>query len=305
MSQSVSRREMIRLGAGAVVAGGCAMAACGADVIPLPQKGPSMKKAVMWDMIKGGKTVLERFQMLKQAGFDGVEMNSPGGPPNPEIKEACAQTGIVIEGMVDSVHWLQTLSDPAPSIRAKGLSALEHALRDCKELGGTSVLLVPGVCNERAGYDDCYRRSQGEIRKALPLARELGVKIAVENVWNHFLLSPLEAARYIDEFEDPAIGWHMDIGNIVAYGYPEQWIRILGKRILKLHAKDFSRKQMNDQGLWSGFKVKLGDGDVDWPAVTKALADVGYNTWVCAEVAGGGVEELSDIARRMDRILSL
>jgi len=304
MSQCVSRREMLKLGAGAVVAGG-ALGVAVADDAVVPQKRPTMKKAVMWDMIKGGSTVLDRFRMLKQAGFDGVEMNSPGGPPNHEIKEASAQTGIVVEGMVDSVHWLQTLSDPAPSIRAKGLQALQHALRDCKELGGTSVLLVPGICNERASYEDCYRRSQEEIRKALPLARELDVKIAIENVWNDFLLSPLEAARYIDEFEDPAIGWHMDIGNIVAYGYPEQWIRILGKRILKLHAKDFSRKQSNEQGRWKGFNVKLGDGDVDWGAVAKSLDDIGYHTWVCAEVTGGGVDELTDIGRRMDRILSL
>jgi L-ribulose-5-phosphate 3-epimerase len=293
------------LGAAVVVAGQCAPDASAADNAPLPRRSLSMKKAVMWDMIKGGTTVLDRFHILKQAGLDGVEMNSPGGPPNREIKEACAQTGILVEGMVDSVHWLQTLSDPAPSIRAKGLEALQHALRDCKELGGTSVLLVPGICNQRASYDDCYRRSQEEIRKALPLARELGVKIAIENVWNDFLLSPLEAARYIDEFDDPAIGWHMDIGNIVAYGYPEQWIRILGKRILKLHAKDFSRKQMNEEGRWKGFNVKLGDGDVDWPAVTKALDEIGYKTWVCAEVTGGGVDELSDISRRMERILSL
>jgi hexulose-6-phosphate isomerase len=110
----------------------------------------------------------------------------------------------------------------------------------------------------------------------------------------------------VDEFEAPdAVGWHMDIGNIVAFGYPEQWINILGKRIVKLHAKEFSRQKMNKEGRGKGFDVKLGEGDIDWKAVMHALDSVGYNTWICAEVPGGGVEELRDIAQRLDRILSL
>lgn len=294
------------MGAGAVAGAALMNAVSAAPPEAIAPRRRPFKKAVMWDMIKKGNTVLEKFQVLKEAGFDGVEMNSPGGPPNDEIKRACEQTGILIEGMVDSVHWHHTLSHPDASVRASGLKALEQALRDCKDLGGTSVLLVPGVVNAAVSYDQCYRRSQTEIRKALPLAAELGVKIAVEDVWNDFLLSPLEAARYIDEFDNPAaIGWHMDIGNIVAWAYPEQWIRILGKRILKLHVKEFSRERMNKEGRWKGFDVPLGEGDIDWPAVMKALDEIPYNTWMCAEVPGGGVTELTDIARRMDRILSL
>lgn len=304
MGKPINRRELLKIGASAAVASQLPLQIANADDLPPPRR--AMKKAVMWDMIKSGPTVLEHFRMLKAAGFDGIEMYSPGGPPIEEVRAACVETGMLVEGMVDSVHWIETLSDPAPSVREKGFRALQQSLRDCHALGGTSVLLVPAVCNERAGYDDCYRRSQEQIRKALPLARELGVRIAIENVWNDFLLSPLEAARFIDEFEDPAaIGWHMDIGNIVAYGYPEQWIRILGKRIIKLHAKDFSRKLMNEEGRGKGFGVKLGDGDVNWPAVMKALDAIGYNTWICAEVPGGGLDALKDIAQRLDRILTL
>ena len=131
------------------------------------------------------------------------------------------------------------------------------------------------------------------------------VKIAIEDVWNDFLLSPMEAARYVDEFKTPAVGWHMDLGNVAAYGYPEQWVKILGKRIVKLHVKEFSRKKMNEEGKGKGFGVKLGEGDINCKAVMHALDDVGYNTWMCAEVPGGGLTELKDIARRMDRILSL
>jgi hexulose-6-phosphate isomerase len=298
----LTRRQVMRIGAGAVAGAALSARAAGDDQ---PKRRP-YKKAVMWDMIKAGKTVREKFEVIKEAGFDGVEMNSPGGPPNDDIKRACEDTGILIEGMVDSFHWRMTLGDPDPKIRGVGVRALETALRDCKELGGTSVLLVPGVVNARISYDQCYQRSQEEIRKAIPLAQELGVKIAVEDVWNDFLLSPLEAAKFIDEFDNPAAtGWHMDIGNVMAYGYPEQWIRILGKRIVKLHVKEFSREKMNKEGRSKGFDVKLGDGDINWRAVMHALDDIGYHTWMCAEVPGGGVPELEDIARRMDRILAM
>jgi L-ribulose-5-phosphate 3-epimerase len=308
MNHPINRRDVMKIGAGAVAAAilNPSLAHAESKTVDPAAKSRSIKKAVMWDMIEGGHTVLEKFQLLKDAGFDGVEMNSPGGPPNDQIKKACEKTGIVIEGVVDSVHWNQTLSDPNPSVRDHGFKALEQALRDCKELGGTSVLLVPGVVNSTVSYDQCYERSQEQIRKALPLAAELGVKIAIEDVWNDFLLSPLEAALYVDSFENPAaIGWHMDIGNVMAYGYPEQWVKILGPRIMKLHVKEFSRKKMNEQGMWKGFDCKLGEGDIDWKAVMHALDAAGYHTWMCAEVSGGGLDVLKDISRRMDHILSL
>lgn len=306
MKSSPSRRNVLKIGAGAVAAAMLKPISVEALEQPDTARKRPIKKAVMWDMIKGPHTVVEKFKILKEAGFDGVEMNSPGGPPNDEVKRACDETGILIEGMVDSVHWKDTLSDPDPNVRASGLKALERALRDCKELGGTSVLLVPGVVNSRISYDQCYERSHAEILKAIPLARELGVKIAVEDVWNDFLLSPLEAARYIDSFEAPdAIGWHMDIGNVMRWGYPEQWIRILGKRIVKLHVKGFSRAKMYQEGLGKGFDVQLDEGDIDWAAVMHALDEVPYNTWMCAEVGGGALGRMKDISRRMDRILAL
>ena len=304
MPTSPSRRDALKFGVAAaatIAAGSTSLLAQPADA---PKRRP-IKKAVMWGMIKAGKTVREKFQVLKEAGFDGVEMDSPGGPPNDEIVKAAHDTGILIEGVVDSVHWNQTLSHGNPAVRAAGLKALETALRDCKAQGGTSVLLVPGVVNAQVSYDECYERSQIEIRKAIPLAEELGVKIAIEDVWNDFLLSPMEAARYVDEFKSAAVAWHMDLGNVAAYGYPEQWVKILNKRIVKLHVKEFSRKKMNAEGKGKGFSVKLGEGDINWKAVMHALDDVGYNTWMCAEVSGGGLEELKDVAARMDRILSL
>jgi len=168
------------------------------------------------------------------------------------------------------------------------------------------VLLVPAVVKKEVSYQDAYTRSQAEIRKAVPLAEELGVKIAVENVWNQFLLSPLEAARYVDEFNSPAVGWHFDVGNIINYGWPEQWVRILGKRIQKLHIKEFSRTRRDKEGLWKGFEVPLLEGDDDWPAVMKALDEVGYQGWAMTEQGGGDTPEgLKDLATRLGKILAL
>ena len=161
------------------------------------------------------------------------------------------------------------------------------------------------MVNRDVSYADAYQRSQAEIRKAIPLAEELGVKIAIENVWNHFLLSPIEAARYVDEFNSPWVGWHFDVGNVINFGWPEHWIRILGKRIQKLHIKEFSREKANNQGLGKGFNVEFLKGDNNWPAVMQALDEIGYDGWGIAEQGGadspGGLKKLS---QEMDRIFA-
>jgi hexulose-6-phosphate isomerase len=222
-----------------------------------------------------------------------------------EVLRAREESGLVIPSVCGRDHWKKPLSDPDPKVREEGLEALKQTLREAKRYGASSVLLVPAVVNKEVAYDEAYQRSQAEIRKAIPLAQELGVKIALENVWNHFLLSPLEAARYVDEFNSPAVGWHFDAGNIVNYGWPEQWIRILGPRIQKLHIKEFSRKKRDREGLWKGFDVKLLEGDVNWPAVMKAVDDIGYHGWAITEQGGGDTPEgLKDLADRLGRILA-
>lgn len=292
-----SRREILGTAA-ALIAASTVRAA---DAVP-DSAGRPFKKAIMFDMLKMDGSLVEKFKSLKECGFDGVELNAPGQFNADEVREACNASGIEIEGVVDRFHWNITLSDPDVKKRAAAVEHLKGALRDCKAFGGTSVLLVPAVVNKNVSYDDAWKRSTEEIRKAIPTAEENGVKIAIENVWNQFLLSPLEAARYVDEFNSPWVGWHFDIGNVINYGWPEQWIHILGKRILKLHFKDYSRKKRDAEGLWKGF-VDLLEGDNDWPTVMKALDDVGYNTWACAEVAGGGPERMKVVAGKMDEIL--
>jgi L-ribulose-5-phosphate 3-epimerase len=272
----------------------------------------TLRKAVMFGMIQpAAETSLnDKFQMLRDAGFHGVEMDSPSTIPIDDILAAMDKTGIKVHGLVDSVHWKYYLNSPEPDVRAKALDALRTALADGKKLGAVSVLLVPAVVNKDLPYDDAWTLTQQEIRKVLPLAKETGVKIAIENVWNGFLLSPLEAKRYVDEFADPMVGWHFDIGNIINFGWPEQWIRTLGPRILKLHIKDFSRKKRDKEGLWKGFEVELSQGDAGWPAVMKALDDIGYSTaptgnWATAEVSGGDLSRLKEISAQMDALFAL
>lgn len=270
-----------------------------------PDDQPLNKKSLKFGMIKEDLSILDKFKLVKDLGFDGVELDSPNDLNEKEILQARDKTGLEIPGVVNSVHWKAPLSDPDPKVRAKCVDSMKIALEACKRYGGTTVLLVPGVVNEKVSYAEAYERSQKEIRKLLPLAEKTGVKIAIENVWNNFLISPMEAARYIDEFDSAHIGWYFDVGNIVRYGWPDQWVNILGKRIIKVDIKEYSRKKQVEEGIWEGFKVKLGDGDSDWAKVNKALKEIGYQGWGSAEVSGGDRERLKEISERMDKIYGL
>ncbi len=264
----------------------------------------SIRKAVKFGMIQEPDlSIAEKFQLLKDLGFDGVEMDSPNDLDQGEVIAARDAVGLPIHGVVDSVHWTQTLSDPDSAVRAAGLDGLKTAIQDAHAYGASTVLLVPGIVNKHVSYADAYRRSQAEVRKVLPVAAEHNIKIAFENVWNRFLLSPLECARYVDEFESEFVGWYFDVGNVVTYGWPEHWIRTLGPRILKLDIKEFSRAKADSEGPYAGFRVPLGEGDCDWPAVNEALAEIGFEGWATAEVAGGDRTRMQELAERMDRIL--
>ena len=263
---------------------------------------PLIKKSLKFGMIKEDLSILDKFKLVKSLGFDGVEMDSPNDLDRQEIIDAMEESGIEIPGVVNSVHWKAPLSDPDPAIRKKCLESVKVAIDDCKAFGGTTVLLVPAVVKAEVAYEDAYKRSQEEIRKILPYAKEAGINIAIENVWNNFLLSPVEAARYIDQFDSPVIGWYFDVGNIVRYGWPEHWIKTLGKRIMKIDIKEYSRKIQSDEGVWKGFKVEIGEGDCNWAAVNKALKEVGYQGWGSAEVPGGDRQRLKEISERMDMI---
>ncbi len=178
---------------------------------------------------------------------------------------------------------------------------MRTSLHNAKLWGAETVLLVPGVVNPQTSYKEAWTRSQEQIKKLVPLAEELKVIIAIEEVWNKFLLSPLEMRRFVDEFQSPWIKSYFDVGNVVFYGYPQDWIHTLGKRIAKVHLKDF---KITGAGFGDGYKlVNLGEGDIDWAAVRKAFADVGYTGYATTELAGGDEAYLRDVSKRVDRLV--
>jgi hexulose-6-phosphate isomerase len=290
----IDRRRFVKA-AGGALAGVAALAQlAGAQAT---QTGPGRwKKAFMLGSVTRGP-VLPTFQLLREAGFEGVELISPNQLDRVEVLAARDKTGLIIHGVSGGRHWQDPLSDPDPKVVERGLAAIEQEFRDCKAYGGTTVLLVPAVVSKKVSYRDAYKRSQEHIRKLIPLAEQAGVKIAIEEVWNKFLLSPVEFARYVDEFESPWVGAYFDVGNVVEFGYPEEWIHELGKRILKIHIKEYAKPKR--------FSYKLGEGEIDWPAVRQALIDVGYDGWLTAEVGLEDLAGMKDVVRRMNKLFQL
>lgn len=262
----------------------------------------SLKKGIMWGSNGVGRTILEKFLSAKAAGFDGIEAMSH--LDRSEVLKARDATGLPVPSVCGAMHWKFLLSDPDPEVRKNGVDALKLSIEDAKIYGADTVLLVPGRVTESVSYRECWDRSSEEIRKAIPLAEELGINIALENVWNSFLLSPVEASQYVDQFGSERVKFYFDCGNILAFGWPDQWIRILGNRIASVHIKEYSRKIADSEGRSAGFKVKLLEGDVNWQAVMKALDDIGYTGWTTIEQPGGDTPEgLKDLCDRLIRIL--
>lgn len=270
------------------------------------QDEPRFKKAVKIGMVNVEGDLTTKFKLLKELGFDGVELNSPGGPAEETVKKAIEESGLPVHGVVDSIHWNKTLSHPDESVRKEGVDGLLTAIKASKAYGGTSVLLVPGRVNKEATYEQCWERSIPEIKKALPLAEELEIDILFENVWNDFLTDPDETAKYIDSFESDRVGAYYDVGNSVRYANPVIWVRTLGHRIKKLDIKEFDlalAKKEND--IWKGFRSKLLEGSTGWYDVIRELKKLDFKGWGTAEIPGGGKERLTEIAERMDRIFAL
>jgi len=300
MARPFSRRSFLSSAAGAIA--GSAMLTRGVPLFAAADSsgGLRLKKAVKFNMVKEGASVEDKFNLVKSLGFQGVEIDSPGGVNREEAVAAKKKTGIDIHGVIDSVHWDKRLSDPDPAVREIGLKALKTAIDDCKFYGATTVLLVPGkVSNEKTeNYQQCWDRSAAEVRKAIPWAKDAGVKIAIETVWNNFITKPEQMTQYVDQFGTPTVGTYFDISNMIKFGVPPaDWIRALGPRLLKFDFKGYSKSKG-----WCG----IGEGDENWPDVLKALKEVNYQgEFATAEVDGGGAKALKDISQRMDRILGL
>lgn len=258
-----------------------------------------VKKAVYIGMLPAKLSYAERFQMAKNAGFEEVECATVSSQSEAEeIKKAAGAAGLRIHSVMNQAHWKYPLSSSDPAVVQQSMEGLQTSIRNAEFWGADTVLLVPAVVNAQTSYKDAWTRSQAQIRKVLPQAEKAKVIIAVEEVWNKFLLSPLEMVRYVDDFKSPNVKAYCDVGNMVLYGYPQDWIRTLGPRIAKLHLKDFKWQKMK------GEFVNLGDGDIDWKAIHAALTDIGYKGTATLELSNGDLEYLKDASTRFDRILA-
>ena len=286
---------------------GSLLADANAQNVILPKKIASnkLKKGLGFGMIREDLSILDKFKLVKDLGFDGIEFNSPVDFSIHELKEASAKTGIIIPSVVNKDHWSLPLSDPNPEVRSKIISSIAQSLEDVKELGGDTVLVVPGVVNDHVSYQTAYKNALESIKKLIPFVEKTGMKIGLENVWNNFILSPIEAREFVDQINHPLVGWYFDIGNVMRYGWPEHWIEILGERIVKLHAKEFSKDKMQHEGLGRGFAVELTEGSINWQKVMQSIRDIDYKgEWLTLEVGGGDRNHLLKLSKQLDKIIS-
>jgi len=270
-------------------------------------KLPKLKKALKYSMIGIPGSPKEKLSAVSKLGFEGVEIDRPGNDDLSQLAAASKATGVVIHGVIDSVHWSKPLSSPKEEIRAAGLAALRSAIQDAGKIGADTVLLVPGVVNQEVNFDICWERSTEEVKKAIPDAEKAKVKIAIEVVWNNFITNPKQLCDYVDQFKSPWVGAYFDVSNMLKYGIPAAaWIRTLEARMLKLDFKGYSIPKANAaKDDWKGFDVKIGEGSEDWPAVLAACRDVGYKGWATAEVKGGDAKWLAEVSERMSKVLQL
>ncbi len=218
-----------------------------------------------------------------------------------EMRAASDATGLKIHSVMNEAHWKFPLSSGDPEVVRQSVAGMETSLRNAALFKAGAVLLVPAVVDAKTSYADAWKRSQQVIReRILPLAAELKVIVAIEEVWNKFLLSPLEFARYVDEFQSPWAKAYFDVGNVVFYGYPQDWIRTLGSRIVRVHLKDFKVERKEDRFHWTN----IGEGDIDWVEVRKALNEIAYDGYMTTEIEGGDKAYLTDVNARLNRFLA-
>jgi hexulose-6-phosphate isomerase len=262
----------------------------------------AIRKSTLMSMLPRDRPYAERFAIAREAGFEAIEIGTVTVQEEAaEIRDAAQKAGLRIHSVMNSDHWRFPLSSSDPEVVTKSVQGMETSLRNAALWGADAVLLVPAVVDAKTSYRDAWTRSQKVIReRLLPMARDLKIIIAVEEVWNKFLLSPIEFARYVDDFESPLLRAYFDVGNVVFYGFPQDWIRTLGSRIVKVHIKDFRLDRQNGRFTWEN----IGQGDIDWPEVRKALAEVGYTGYVTTEIRGGDAAYLKDVSSRVDRFLA-
>ena len=262
----------------------------------------TIHKSTLISMLPKELSYADRFALARESGFEAVEMQTISKDDEAaEIKEAAKKTGLRIHSVMNMDHWRLPLSSSDPQTVAGSVKGMETSIKNAALWGADTVLLVPAVVDANTSYQDAWTRSQQVIReRLLPMARDMKIIIAVEEVWNKFLLSPIEFAKYVDDFGSPWLRAYFDVGNVVLYAFPQDWIRTLGPRIAKMHLKDFNFDRRNGRFAWKN----LGEGDINWPEVRRALTDIKYNGYVTTELDGGDAAYLKDVSTRVDRFLA-
>lgn len=249
------------------------------------------EKAVGYTMIREDLSVEDKLRLVKDVGFEGIETPTrllKRKTPEPKVlARASEKVGVPVHGVVNSSH-----------------ADLKGAIDEAALYGATSVLHVVRP-NPEGSFMENYQRTQETIRQAIPYAEKKHIHILIENVWNTFLIEPLMMARYIDEFDSPYVKAYFDVGNVVRWGWPQHWIEVLGKRIVKIHIKEYNLNVAMDEGMRKGFAFPLGQGSIDWARVRKELTKIGYRGWATAEVNGGDRRRLAEISQQMDHVLDL
>ena len=236
-----------------------------------------MKKGIFYGTLPGALSDRVRLELAKEAGFDGVELPQAPDPKTTEnLAEMAKDCGLEIASVMCTTNWPYPLSSTDEEVRAQGVAGTKAGLEQCQAVGADVLLVVPGQVTEDVRYSAAYEISQRSLRELAPVAESLGVIMAIENVWNKFLLSPLEMRDFIDSLGSPFVQVNFDVGNILLYGYPHHWIETLAGRIKKVHVKDFEVTT----GTWVG----LLQGSVDFPRVMNALRGIGYNDYLTTEV---------------------
>lgn len=298
----MNRRQFAQTAAAAAVFGGWAASA---------QSGNArFRKGITLGSFKKGKPLPDCFAEAKAAGFEGVEIALGDQvhlkTPDDDLKrfrEAAAKNGIAIINVWVSGAIAKTpLNDDDPKVRAQGVAGLRRGIQMAKILGTDSLLVVPGEVGWAPkmvhGYEQTWDRISAELPKVIPDAEKAGVYMNFEEVWNRFLVSPLDMRRFVDQFKSKYVAVHFDVGNVFQYGFPQDWINILGSRIKRVHLKDYKM-----QGFKMGEFVPLLEGNVDWSAVMQSLVKTGYHGFLTPEY--GASTPLSDISSAWDKIVAM
>lgn len=276
-----------------------------------------MKKGIsIWSF--PNQSLKESFALAKDAGFEGVEVAldevgeislTSTEAELAAVKRQAQDCGIELYSVASGLYWGNWLNADCDKERARAKDIVKKQLDTAKALGCDTILVIPGCVNADfvdpnriVDYKTTYERSFEAMNELKEYAEKVGVSIGLENVWNKFLTSPVEMREFIDKIGSDFVGSYLDIGNVLFNGYPEHWIRILGDKIKKVHFKDYRKAA----GGLHGF-VDLLAGDINWPEVTKALAEVGYDGWVTAEMIPNYQHYTETIiyntSNAMDRIL--